>query len=555
MFIIQKPQPMTNILCIMSSPQAEDSVDKDGPNQTVQPHNDNGISVRHIVTEIEAICHPAPCPPTPTSPSFLPISPSSCSPHLIRAEHQTEAETSEVQRGSLSPPSMPPCDWPVGSVRRATEQLEQKLREEMEMAACQRSPLHSPSAEHPPLRLSLCPLSTKHPPLRFLQNSAEQKTTQGVIMAVSAQCKDRQEHSGSQTDLHRPHSGIDSLPVSHINHISGATPTNNSHILTPAVASTSHLEEQSPNTSAQSQRQSQSECQTEYPACSNQMTLDGLTVQESDTEDNQKSSSKSSRGGCGPDCEAQSKLARGSQELERIQQTLKELQAFLHEGFGLDTTDSQDQELGQPQGLRDIMDAEPCKELSSGLEVGVSPQERQEGKGFYLPAGWHRAVELEARMRQAGLTPPSLMKRSASLAKLDCLELSADDLSDLDLRPQTRISSSQSQDCFLSNSSHPDDTWKKQKVLAGRTCDEKTSLSHRDRGRNKPSSSPALCISSAPPYQGSRDDKGEREEPDGGGSAPAPTTRQQGRGHSSRRPRRTSAEKKQRAVTVLYNTM
>ncbi|XP_044285892.1 protein phosphatase Slingshot homolog 2 isoform X1 [Varanus komodoensis] len=39
-----------------------------------------------------------------------------------------------------------------------------------------------------------------------------------------------------------------------------------------------------------------------------------------------------------------------------------------------------------------------------------------------------RAEELEARIRQAGLTTPSLMKRSASLAKLDRLDLSKDDL-------------------------------------------------------------------------------------------------------------------------------
>ncbi|XP_065428932.1 protein phosphatase Slingshot homolog 2 isoform X7 [Chrysemys picta bellii] len=39
-----------------------------------------------------------------------------------------------------------------------------------------------------------------------------------------------------------------------------------------------------------------------------------------------------------------------------------------------------------------------------------------------------RAKELEARVRQAGLTTPSQMKRSASLAKLGCLELSQDDL-------------------------------------------------------------------------------------------------------------------------------
>ncbi|KAM8976343.1 protein phosphatase Slingshot homolog 2 [Pelodytes ibericus] len=41
-----------------------------------------------------------------------------------------------------------------------------------------------------------------------------------------------------------------------------------------------------------------------------------------------------------------------------------------------------------------------------------------------------RAKEIEARIRQAGLTTPSLMKRSASLAKLGCLELSKDDLSE-----------------------------------------------------------------------------------------------------------------------------
>ncbi|XP_061905105.1 protein phosphatase Slingshot homolog 2b [Entelurus aequoreus] len=44
-----------------------------------------------------------------------------------------------------------------------------------------------------------------------------------------------------------------------------------------------------------------------------------------------------------------------------------------------------------------------------------------------------RVREVEARLRQAGLTPPSLMKRSASLAKLGCLELLANDLTDWEL--------------------------------------------------------------------------------------------------------------------------
>ncbi|XP_059187337.1 protein phosphatase Slingshot homolog 2 isoform X1 [Centropristis striata] len=547
------------------SPQSEDS-----PDRTHPPHHDNGVSVRHIVTEIEAICHPASCLPTPSSSSSSSsLPPSSHSPQLIRPEHQIEAETSEVMHGSLTPPSHPqspsmlPCDWPAGSVRRATEQLEQKLRQELEMAASPRSPLHSPSAEHPPVRLSPCPLSAEHSPLRFPQDCTEQRITQGEITAVSAESKDGEEQAGSQTELNS--SGIDNLPDlscssdSNISQVSGAIPI---IVSISSLASTSHLEESSLDTSAQSQRQSQLHSQSPQPqACSNQITVDGATVQESDTDERLESRSQGGRGGCGPGCEAENRLARGSQELERIQQTLRELQAFLHEGASLETTDSQEQELGQPQGLRDIMDTEPgpCKRASSeqtppGLEVGQRLRERQEGKSFLEPIVWHRAMELEARIRQAGLTPPSLMKRSASLAKLDCLELSANDLSDLDLRPHTRKTSSHSQDSFSTSTSHPDDTWKKQKVLARNTYVEKTGLSQGGRDLDKLSSSPSLCFSSGP-HRCPTEDTGEREEPDGSGSGAAPATRQQGRGHSSRRSRKGSAEKKQRAVTVLYNTM
>ncbi|TKS81324.1 Protein phosphatase [Collichthys lucidus] len=461
--------------------QSENGIDKATPDRTPHPHHDNGVSVRHIVTEIEAICHPASCLPTPSSSSSSSSSlllSSSHSPQLIRPEHPLEAETPEVAHGSLTPPSHPqspsmlPRDWPAGSVRRATKQLEQKLRQEMEMAASQRSPLHSPSAEHPPVRLSVCPLGTEHPPIRFLQNSTE-RITQGEITAVSAKSKDGEKHTGSQTELQRINSsGIDNLPDpscspnSNISQVSGAIPTTDSHMLTSSLASTSQLEESSLDTSAQAQKQSQlhsqnQQCHALPQACSNQMTLDGVTVKESDTDERLESSSQDGRVGCGPGCDAQSRLARGSQELERIQQTLRELQAFLHEGVSLETTDIQDQELGQPQRLKDAMDTElgPSKVSSfeqtpPGLEGAQRLRERQEGKSFLEPAGWHRAMELEARIRQAGLTPPSLMKRSASLAKLDCLELSANDLSDLDLRPHTRSTSSHS---FSTSPCHPDD--------------------------------------------------------------------------------------------------
>lgn len=55
-----------------------------------------------------------------------------------------------------------------------------------------------------------------------------------------------------------------------------------------------------------------------------------------------------------------------------------------------------------------------------------SVEERSDSPGLVK----QRAKEIEARIRHAGLTTPSHMKRSASLAKLDCLDLSKDDLSE-----------------------------------------------------------------------------------------------------------------------------
>lgn len=548
-------------------------MDKASPDRTHHPHNDNGVSVRHIVTEIEAICHPTSCLATPSSPvssSLSSLPPSSHSPQLSRPEQEEEIED---VHSPLTPPSQPqspamlPSDWPAGSVRRATEQLEQKLRQEMEMVASQRSPLHSPSTEHPPARMSLCSLSTEHSPLRSPQHSIEEKITQGENVAVCAKSKDREKHIGSQKlnssgtdDLPDPSCSPNSNPS--LSQDSGAIPISvhiDSHMLTQTqtslLASTSQIVELSLDTSANSHSQNQ-QCQTQPQACSNKITLDGATIQESDTDERLESSSQGKRAGCRPSCDAMSRLAHGSQELERIQQTLRELQAFLHEGISLETMASRDLELGQPQGLRDAMDTEPgpCKgasseETPSGLEALQQHRERQEGKNSLDTAGWLRAIELEARIRQAGLTPPSLMKRSASLAKLDCLELSANDLSDLDLRSHTRTSS-QTHDSFTLSPTHPDDTWKKQKVLTQATWAEKTSLSRKDSPEP-----PSLCFTSTP-HHSPKEETGEREEPDGSRSCSLTTSsRQQGRGHSSRRSRKASAEKKQRAATVLYNTM
>ncbi|XP_061557812.1 protein phosphatase Slingshot homolog 2b isoform X2 [Phycodurus eques] len=74
---------------------------------------------------------------------------------------------------------------------------------------------------------------------------------------------------------------------------------------------------------------------------------------------------------------------------------------------------------------------EMLRELGAFLlqvSVGVAGTNRKRGGGAQ-----RRLREVEARIRQAGLTPPSLMKRSASLAKLGCLELLANDLTEWEL--------------------------------------------------------------------------------------------------------------------------
>ncbi|XP_057677385.1 protein phosphatase Slingshot homolog 2-like [Corythoichthys intestinalis] len=74
---------------------------------------------------------------------------------------------------------------------------------------------------------------------------------------------------------------------------------------------------------------------------------------------------------------------------------------------------------------------ETLRELGAFLQqvsVGVAGANGKRGGGVR-----RRVREAEARIRRAGLTPPSLMKRSASLAKLGCLELLVDDLADWEL--------------------------------------------------------------------------------------------------------------------------
>ncbi|XP_077579063.1 protein phosphatase Slingshot homolog 2 isoform X1 [Stigmatopora nigra] len=421
--------------------QSVDSDEKLSPEVLHQPSQDNGISVRHIVTEIEAICQPS----TPSNPTLHSDSPEEMQP--------------EVPPRSLTPPSTT-RDLPAGSVRRATEQLELKLRQEIEMVR------RSPCGELPPVRL----------PAHAKGESPPQET------GVRLNSLQTQRHMFDAFHEPQCHMMCDTHTV---------------------------------DSSLQSPNQNDSVFQ---------IILDGVTIQESDPDENSEISS--GLGGCGPECDSQQRLVRSGQELERIQQTLRELQAFLLEGAGPETSDA------NVPSVIPKKEPPPCPDATRRL--------RRSEESFPEVAEWRRAVELEARIRQAGLTPPSLMKRSASLAKLDCLELSANDLSDLDLRQQPRATATEVNSCdtLPLSPSHSDDTWKKQKVLNRNNGTEQTRLSRDD-------------FSPSP-------ERDEREDPGGGGCVSLATSpRQQGRAHPSRRSRKSS-ERKQRAAAaaaLLYNTM
>ncbi|TRY98361.1 hypothetical protein DNTS_021787 [Danionella cerebrum] len=127
--------------------------------------------------------------------------------------------------------------------------------------------------------------------------------------------------------------------------------------------------------------------------------------------------------------DSENTLSRCLNDMRETWETLKELGAFLWQVSGL---------------------------LERRLSQPWSRREQRKGR-----AARERTKAVEARIRQAGLTPPSMMKRSASLAKLGSLDLSPIDLSELDLSPPLLSAPS------IKPSSHfnSDDTSKKKCVV------------------------------------------------------------------------------------------
>lgn len=250
-------------------------------------------------------------------------------------------------------------NWTRGSVRRATRQLEQKMKQEA-------PPLNS---SPPPLSGGTsCSLQRPHSVHLTAVPSAPEAS---VCLQVSVVSSVQEEEEGN-IGVIKPGRG-DVVQMNAQEDQSKST----SNKLQPADArllSTSlyHRSTVSPFASV------------------NFLCLEGVTEHESN-----------------PDWDCFSEVPHGDVFMRETWETLCELGAFL-----------QQVRVGGAFKAR-----RPDQDFRLDSRIGP-----KRGSGIQK-----RVSEVEARIRQAGLTPPSLMKRSASLAKLGCLELLANDFSEWEL--------------------------------------------------------------------------------------------------------------------------
>ncbi|XP_062408419.1 protein phosphatase Slingshot homolog 2 isoform X2 [Sardina pilchardus] len=507
------------------SPQPEDVCSPVG-----DPHPDNGVSVRHMVTELESISHiqlPLQQQPAPRSPQHPPPHSPDGAPEL--------PSTPSPPPPALQPPSptTPTRNWATGSVRRVRKQLEQKLRQQeldCPVPACAPAPVSSSSSSSSP---QPAPSSSSSSLLSSTSSSPgpEHRTSsprpgaapldEACTEPEEARCGEAApvEEQEERLPLHLDSGALPEPPLL-------PPPQSSSFPACPESGTHCHLPTPpAPESSAQ-------------PGL---LWLEGVTEMETDADG--PSSLLLPQG-----TQPYSRLARSSEDLEKIQETLRELQAFLYEAGGARGPETEPGRGSSEQGED---------------ERRAPPQGEPRG-----PAVWQRAMEIEARIRQAGLTPPSLMKRSASLAKLDCLELSTHDLSSWDFHagacpaPSSDYHPQQQQQQLsplapslsLSPSLvHPvhDEAYKKQRVLhqSPPSSPRPGLCVQEEAGRTaaSPSSPP-----SPPPCPQHRS-KGRASAPDHAHAHAHPQPSQHGKPHPLRRLRK--AADKKRTVTVLYNTM
>ncbi|XP_028975621.2 protein phosphatase Slingshot homolog 2 isoform X3 [Esox lucius] len=567
---------------------------EDGSAQALSPHPDNGVSVRHLVTEIESISHPA-------APVWF-------SQQLGPEDH--DGETPLTPPCYPQSPSTPPSDLPAGSVRRATKQLEQKLRQELDLPLStlpsQRSPLHTPStdspaADCPPLvsPAADCPPlvspAADCPPLVSPAADCPPLVSPAAdcppLVSPAADCPPLVSPAADCPPLVSPAAdcpplvspAADCPPL--VSPAADCPPLVSPAADCPPLVSPAadcllqHRLTSTPDLRTLTEVFSVSQGDTEsargmeqgrfvvsdmdigphpvFPSYPNahpfsgpvptialpsldlspahpppsptRLWLEGVTALDSDTD------------GPSPLHRGRLALARSSEELAKIQETLRELHAFLYEagGFGA----------GKGPG-------------TLGQAASLHGRYRRE------TPRWQRAMEVEARIRQAGLTTPSLMKRSASLAKLDCLELSANDLSDWDLRPPTKNNHRPQgpPPVPIPNRTGPDDVSKKLRILSvsppispSLLDPDRTESDNPKLGTEDDPSPSAFLLQGEEREEGLETDHSPQltctQSPKSAVPMVASARQQQplGKSHPQRRLRK--AADKRRTATLFYNTM
>nr|XP_020473657.1 protein phosphatase Slingshot homolog 2-like isoform X2 [Monopterus albus] len=253
-------------------------------------------------------------------------------------------------------------DWTRGSVRRVTQQLEQRMKQEHEVP--------SPSSSPPSLSGSTSYSQRRSTCVHSVTVSNTQDASVCSQVSVAGTVQEEQGNADVKTGPVKRESG-DVIDMGALGNGDGSTKGHKPQPADTSLLSTSSFH-----------------CSGHSPFASvNFLCLEGVTELES-----------------GTDWDCSTERPHSDIIMREMWETLCELGAFL-----------QQVSVGGTGKTR-------CVDQVFGLSDGP-PQKR--GSSIQK-----RVREVEARIRQAGLTPPSLLKRSASLAKLGCLELLANDLSE-----------------------------------------------------------------------------------------------------------------------------
>uniref|UniRef100_A0A672FGT0 protein-serine/threonine phosphatase n=1 Tax=Salarias fasciatus TaxID=181472 RepID=A0A672FGT0_SALFA len=428
------------------------------------PHNQSGSMPGPSVKELlESLAAPGSESPTPVQVTALKPETSPPSQAEPQAPHNQEArkprqetevrdvlslkEAENVREEEEAAPPRLYSDWTRGSVRRVTQQLEQRMKQEHDTP--------SPSSSPPSLSGSSAH-SQRRPHSIHTATLSEPRESAAVQEQKQDNAPDRNGKSVKGDKLQPADSRL----------LSTSSPF--------------HLFAQSPFASV------------------NFLCLEGVTELESSAD---------------WDCSAEG--PSGDVHMRETWETLCELGAFLQQ----------------------VAMGETRKAMCAGPDAAAAPN-----RGSSIQK---RVREVEARIRQAGLTPPSLMKRSASLAKLGCLELLANELSEWEFGRSAAAATSARPPVHT-----PSDESKKQRVhRLSPSADRPQDALRAERLSKGGETPPGGRLPSNPsPQRGKLSPNSAQDCLPASGPTLLTTRQQYGRTHPLRR-------LKKRTVSTLYHTM